>query len=90
MADRDAAEMLLQSHTGEVHLLPALPAAWPDGTVTGLRARGGLTVDLAWRDGRLLAARLQATHSADCLLCCAEAVTPGPRSRRRGSRNRRR
>ena len=37
--------------------------------------RGGLTVDLAWRDGSLIEARLQATHSADCLLRCAEAVT---------------
>ena len=68
------AEMLLQSHAGEVHLLPALPAAWPDGAVTGLRARGGLTVDLAWRGGLLAAARLQATHGADCLLRCAAAV----------------
>ena len=69
------AEMLLQSHAGEVHLLPALPAAWPDGAVTGLRARGGLTVDLAWRGGRLVEARLQATHRGDCLLRCAAAVT---------------
>ena len=52
------AEMLLQSHAGEIHLLPALPAAWPNGRVRGLRARGGFTVDIAWAGGRVTEASL--------------------------------
>ena len=54
------AEMLLQSDGEELELLPALPAGWPEGAVTGLRARGGLSVDIRWRDGRLLGAQITA------------------------------
>src|SRR5688500_19959275 len=46
------AEMLLHSHNGELHVLPALPPAWPTGSVTGLRGRGGHTVGATWSSGR--------------------------------------
>ncbi len=52
------AEMLLQSHAGDVHLLPALPKAWPTGKITGLRARGNVVVDLRWKGGALEEASL--------------------------------
>jgi alpha-L-fucosidase 2 len=62
------AEMLLQSHNGEILLLPALPKAWPTGKVTGLKARGGFTIDIEWRNGALVGSTISSAKGGQALV----------------------
>ena len=68
-------EMLLQSHMGEIHLLPALPDAWATGSVKGLCARGGYEVDMAWQDGKLTQATVRAGNDTTCRLRTSAPVS---------------
>ncbi|WP_263369058.1 glycoside hydrolase family 95 protein [Edaphobacter dinghuensis] len=60
------AEMLLQSQADSIHLLPALPSAWPDGSISGLCARGGFQVSLRWRSHRLVSVTISSRKEGNC------------------------
>lgn len=68
------AEMLLQSHLGEIHLLPALPDVWKEGTVKGLKARGNFTVSIEWKDHQLKTATVVANAGGPCTIRTAVPV----------------
>ncbi len=69
------AEMLMQSHAGEIHLLPALPKAWASGEITGLRARGAFEVNLKWKEGQLITASVKSLAGLPCRLRVGVPVT---------------
>lgn len=64
------AEMLVQSNQDFIHLLPALPSAWPDGHVVGLRAEGNFTLDLMWRMGHLIQCSITSCSGNECRVYC--------------------
>jgi len=68
------AEMLLQSHAGEIELLPALPAGWSEGRASGLRAKGNAEVDLVWKEGRLAEATIRAFSEGETVVRNGEAT----------------
>lgn len=69
------AEMLLQSHLGEIHLLPALPSAWKEGSVKGLKARGGFVVNIDWKNHYLTGATITAIAGGTCTVKCDRPFT---------------
>ena len=67
-------EMLLQSHAGYIHLLPALPDNWQSGSIKGVRARGGFTIDMEWKESRIT--RLSVTSHSGGTCRIREATSP--------------
>jgi len=69
------AEMLLQSQDDEITFLPALPTAWPQGTISGLRARGGFVVDITWKNSVLRDATVHSLNGGPCRIYSLKPIT---------------
>ena len=69
------AERLLQSLAGHIHLLPALPSAWPKGKISGLRARGGFEVDIIWSDQTIEEAKIYVSYTDVCRVRADRSLT---------------
>jgi alpha-L-fucosidase 2 len=68
------AEMLVQSHDGAIHILPALPDAWPDGNVKGLVTRGGFVVDISWKQGKVATVKVRSRIGGNCRIRVYDAL----------------
>lgn len=71
-------EMLMQSHTGCIHLLPALPDAWSEGSVEGLMARGNFGIDIAWKQGKATKATVTSHKGGNCTIRYGNSILEFP------------
>jgi alpha-L-fucosidase 2 len=65
-------EMLMQSHEGEIHLLPAIPSHWTEGIVSGLRARGGVELSFSWKNSKIEQVSIKASKTSTIWIRCGQ------------------
>ncbi|HEX6224282.1 MAG TPA: glycoside hydrolase family 95 protein [Chryseolinea sp.] len=80
-------EMLLQSHDGVIHILPALPDEWKNGEVKGLKARGGFTIDISWKAGKIANLEVHSSLGGNCRLMVHQPLKGGTRVRNQKVKN---